>query len=1453
MENYLFPQKYIIASWLSSGPTSWAINIIFTFLCGLGLFFLLFSYFRNDPSLPPHEKHRNSRKHRVEPRRRSSRSQKKAQTLKTLKACRDCLQELEEVRDLISLLQSHLGRVPDQEAFHQFLHQEAPEEVSKAASAGAHQPCSEPGEDAAPVLAPSPSPAPLTGCPLPLASTLSPSPTTSSISLLSHFSLSASWPPDPFLPLDGFSHQPLALSPSLSSLPSSEACTPPLTDSSAPAWPDSTLTLPLCDSMAPPLNTIPQSSSPHTPWLASPVPVISGLGHSSCPISALSCWQATAKAWSFSTSTHLESQQEPLSHQPPKVLLWGDSTNRQVEANIPSFINPDIQKLLEILITKRIELKIWKKEESDDHLNSLGSRCKSPGDKQDTLGCQSFWSMRSIQERLLSPEKPPYHGTSGDNLQQKCSQLFWGLPFLHSESLVATVSMAGSPLELPSVIFNELSQTLPLPMQANIASHLSPAQSLPDAMVQPQPLTPTLSQSPPLPLALPQPQAHFAPSVPIELPPSPPKMGIPCPASENNTPSFISTAIQNLECHFLKKQLERDRTLPAVVKRSQEVFSQVSPNFLQDDQAPEAHESISVLPEDLISPELREQLEWHLWKRFMRHQSGLPHKIQLSVKLIQPQDEALKVTQAHNQHRPMWPSASRDRSCQAVQKTGSRNPARTMPGKNLGKDTRSSVRKIQKDLCRGSSTSPWKDPGKGSEESDPDIMKHSTSIQDKKHPEKILRAHLGRKLGQIREGQIPVDVHRSRLAVNHASDLPGKPSIHRKTGKPAISKGWKPCMTTSHDFSILSPYTQRMLEAHIIRFRVKHRWSLPLKVLKPINLFKLKKGSIFPWSSTPHSATSISKARSKAKFLGKPPQPHRGEKEITKEAVPPSETPLPAPQPKCEEIPQTLEGISLGEGHGPPEAPVAGQEARPPSQTLTYSFVGRIWHSETVLGAFEYSSLESSPSPATTTSEPRRETGGRASRDSCCNITVLELNLESQSLSAKESREAAESEEAPAWGDTLEPSVLPNDQTIHVDLRRSGSSGSSNGPSASVKLVAQDPEEPCLDEQLRESAVQRLVESENQPQAPISNVLLEDCETGVILQDCATNSLLQECQSDMFLAADMLASRGSLSDFQSVSSEDASTSQMLLGLVSSGQDSQWQPEPLVLQAPSRSQSKLSIPAQEREYYRRPNAGEHEEELGELKVFQISEMNHHSRDKASPEPSRSKFCPVLLKKEEVPPESQFRRKVRHFLQWILPGKGKGQEDPGPKGKPSPASARNRASGRSAPGRGPAEAQVLVTAVGQILEEKMVPHQGLRAPECNCYKRDQRAAAGPNVCYHRVLSYQEQRRVMRETASKQQAIPKGHSCPNRAEWIPGRDNRWAFPSRMTGCPGRACQHRPMVPGASGRPPHPHCPRHCLFQRYVSSGQSVCAFHGFPGRTVHTVQRKTYFSHVSTSSMG
>uniref|UniRef100_A0A452UPH2 Spermatogenesis-associated protein 31E1-like n=1 Tax=Ursus maritimus TaxID=29073 RepID=A0A452UPH2_URSMA len=462
MENYLFPQKCITGGWLSSSHTSWAINIILALLCGLGLFFLLLS-FQPNASLPPRTKHRNSRGG-PPPRRGCS-----------------------WLRLIPPVPCSHLGKLTDQGGFHQLLRQAAPGHVRKAAPAGAHQPCREPVEDATPTVAASPSPAPPTGGPPPLASTVSPEPMTSSISVHSHYSLSTSWPSEPSLPPFGLSHRPLALLPSPPCLSPSEAGRPLLTASSAPARPDSLQTLPQCNSMAPPLRSIPQSSSPHTLWLASPVPAITGLGRSSCPIPALSWWQETAKAWGLSTSTRLESHQEPLSHSPPGALFWGDPTHRQGEMRIPPFINPDVQKLLEILIAKRTELKIWKekekKERSDGHLNSFGRIFKSPGDKQDTMGCQSFWSMSGKANQLLGPEKPPHSKISADNLQQKCSQLFWGLPFLHSESLVATVRVTDSSLEFPSVIFNELSHALPLQIQTNVAPRLSLTQSLPDTLV----------------------------------------------------------------------------------------------------------------------------------------------------------------------------------------------------------------------------------------------------------------------------------------------------------------------------------------------------------------------------------------------------------------------------------------------------------------------------------------------------------------------------------------------------------------------------------------------------------------------------------------------------------------------------------------------------------------------------------------------------------------------------------------------------------------------------------------------------------------------------------------------------------------------------------------------------------------------------------------------------------
>lgn len=258
---------------------------------------------------------------------------------------------------------SHLRRHWNKGGFRQSSCQDLPHEVCKAAPERAHRPCWPPVEDATPSTSMSSSLAPPPDHPIPATSTLSPCSMIYSVSVHSLSSLSALQPPEPFLPLDRLSPWPRAHSPSTSCPPDSEAHPPTPTASSAPQLADSILTFARCDSMALPQANISQSSSPHTPWSASPSPALSGLGRSSCCISTLSWWQLAGKGQSLSTSTHFKGQQEHLSHHPPEASFCGVPSHTQVEAATSSFLNPDVQKPLETLITKRAELKNWKERE----------------------------------------------------------------------------------------------------------------------------------------------------------------------------------------------------------------------------------------------------------------------------------------------------------------------------------------------------------------------------------------------------------------------------------------------------------------------------------------------------------------------------------------------------------------------------------------------------------------------------------------------------------------------------------------------------------------------------------------------------------------------------------------------------------------------------------------------------------------------------------------------------------------------------------------------------------------------------------------------------------------------------------------------------------------------------------------------------------------------------------
>ncbi|KAK2504262.1 hypothetical protein MC885_018897, partial [Smutsia gigantea] len=277
----------------------------------------------------------------------------------------------------------------------------------------------------------------------------------------SYSSWSDSQPPEPFLP---------TLSPSSPNPTDSEPCPPPPVASFVPPR-TSTVTGTQCDSMALRLGALPWSLSPYAHWLASPTRVIPDIGRTSSPIPAPSRCQADAKAWSLLTCLQCESQQEQLPQHPTEVSFRGDPTDKPGEACTPSLVNPDTQKLREILITRRTEQKMWKEKEkgegSDHRLNCLRNK-KSLGEEQGANVKSLGESTKGKPEQPASREKPPDTKALGDHLHQKCEQLFWGIPFLHSEALETNARESGSHQEICSISFNEHSHASPFQFQDRV-------------------------------------------------------------------------------------------------------------------------------------------------------------------------------------------------------------------------------------------------------------------------------------------------------------------------------------------------------------------------------------------------------------------------------------------------------------------------------------------------------------------------------------------------------------------------------------------------------------------------------------------------------------------------------------------------------------------------------------------------------------------------------------------------------------------------------------------------------------------------------------------------------------------------------------------------------------------------------------------------------------------------
>ncbi|XP_072808787.1 spermatogenesis-associated protein 31E1-like [Vicugna pacos] len=883
-----------------------------------------------------------------------------------------------------------------------------------------------------------------------------------------------------------------------------------------------------------------------------------------------------------------------------------------------------------MLTAKRVKLKAWKEKEkggssaeqvsSDYHLSPRGRTWWSGGEEQNPAAPRSFWNVKDKPEQLSGPRQLSRPEVLRDHLEQKYSQLFWGLPSLHSESLVASALVSSSSqLKAPSVLFNGASNGFPISIQPSIPLSLSQAPLLPGLGTQSQLFTQNLPQSQPPPLA-PQAEIQAQSYLPISLlfePSSSPQMrtyGPSCPTFQKQAQSFIPPETQHRECQPLQQQQQQSgRPPPSGVRRPQGVFI---PNLPQARGASPAQRSVSFLHGGSISPNLQYQ---HLPKRLNKGQlrSRLPCRIQLTLELSSPQGQSSGTYQTQGKQEP-WPPPTFVGKSLKPHKTGSRchrgshrqTQTEFQPGKDFSKGLKPCLRRISKDRSRARFPVQFLEIS-SAKESERCLMRPLKSNigsylsrgPDKKHLEKVLRAHLGRKLGQINQGLIPVSMHQSWLVASHGSS---ESHIHQERRNRAFLKHWEPCVNTFHQLSFLSPSIQQMLGAHIIRYRVRHRWGLPPQDFEPINLKLYEAQPLsLPRSTFAPSATWQSGAHPKDSFttlLGKP-QPYLGEKVTTGESRLTLMSPLPAPSPVCRETERPLGKIPPRDSQAPSEAP--RQEGGPPSQTLTRSLMGRTWQRGTALAAKE-SNTEASSSSTVTRNKPRGESWGWATRDPCQSASILERDLQSQSSRARQALEATQVEEDPAWEVTSGPSMLAKSQASDVDRKRSGFPATCKSLSPPTKSAGQDPKKPRLKTQASEFELGSKVESKNQPQGhatgdlrPDSHTdnLLQDHATGTLLQDSASQVLLQGPHTDVLLVADILAScRFPSSPLGAHASGGAPAFQALYGLKTSGQGSQGQQQSRKpkLRDPYKSQSEVPAPTNERRAIRRLQPGEYEE-------------------------------------------------------------------------------------------------------------------------------------------------------------------------------------------------------------------------------------------------------------------
>uniref|UniRef100_A0A2I3TPQ9 Uncharacterized protein n=1 Tax=Pan troglodytes TaxID=9598 RepID=A0A2I3TPQ9_PANTR len=927
----------------------------------------------------------------------------------------------------------------------------------------------------------------------------------------------------------------------------------------------------------------------------------------------------------------------------------------------------------------------------------------------------------------LAASVPAISGLGGSNSQVSA--------FSGSQETTKTWCVFNSSVQQDHLSRQRDTTMSPLLFQAQPLSHLGP---------ESQPFISSTPQFRPTPMAQAEAQAHLQSSFPVLSPALPSPMrntGVACPASQNKVQALSLPETQHPERPLLRKQLEGGLALPSRVQKSQDVFSVSTPNLPQE-------RLTSILPENFpVSPELWRQLEQHMGQR---------GRIQEPLDLMQLQDELPGTSQAKGKPRPWQSSTSTGESskeAETVKFQLERDPCPHL-GQILGE--------TPQNLSRGMESFPGKVLGATSEESERNLRKplRSDSGSDllrrteRNHIENILKAHLSRKLGQTNEGLIPVSVRRSWLAVNQAFPVS---NTHVKTSNLAVPKTRKACVNTAQVLSFLEPCTQQVLGAHIVRFWAKHRWGLPLRVLKPIQCFQLEKVSSLsliqlagPSSDTYTCESGAGSKVEVATFLGEPPMASLRKQVLTKPSVHMPER-LQASSPACKQFQRAPRGIPSWNDHGSLKAPTAGQEGRWPSKPLTYSLTG--------------------------STQQSRSLGAQSSR-------------------AGETREAVPQPTVP-----LGTCMRANLQATSEDVRGFKAPGTSKSSLLPRMSVSQDPRKLCLmEEPVSEFEPGMATKSETQPQVSAAVVLLPDGQASVVPH-----------------ASENLASQVPQGHLQSMPTGNMQASQELCDLMSARRSNVGHKEPRNpnCQGSCKSQSPMFPPTHKRENSRKPNLEKHEEMFQGLRTPQLTP------GRKTEDTRQNEGVQLPPSKKQPPSISHFGENIKQFFQRIFSKKERkpapvtAESQKTVKNRSCVYGSSAEAE-RLTTAVGQILEEKMSLCHARHASKVNQQRQQFQAPVCGfpCNHRH------PFYSEHsRMLSYaassqqatlKNQSRPNRDRQIRDQQPLKSVRCNNEQWGL--RHPQLLLPKKAVS-PFSPPQHRPKTPGASSH--HHHRPRQCLFQ--------------------------------------